>query len=132
MSYLKERVAYLKGLAEGMRLSDETNEGRMLKAIVEVLDDVAITVEDLEDVQEELSEQMDDIDEDLAQLESEVYEDEEDEEDSIVDIECPHCNKDVEIDLDDLGEDSTIECPNCHEKIEVELDCDCDCCEDEE
>ena len=29
MSSINDRVAYLKGLAEGMKLSDETNEGKM-------------------------------------------------------------------------------------------------------
>ena len=61
MNYLKERVAYLKGLAEGMQLNDTTNEGKLLKAIIEVLDDVALAVDDIEDVQEQISEQLDDM-----------------------------------------------------------------------
>ena len=30
MAYLSEKVAYLKGLAEGMKLDDTKNEGKML------------------------------------------------------------------------------------------------------
>ena len=134
MSYLKERVSYLRGLADGMQINDSTNEGKLLKAIIEVLDDVSLSVEDIEEVQEELSEQVDSIDEDLAEIERIVFDEEEgcecededeDEEDSIIDIECPHCTAGIEINLDDVSEEDTIECPNCHEKIDIEWDCDC-------
>ena len=29
MNYLRERVAYLKGLVEGMQMSELTNEGKL-------------------------------------------------------------------------------------------------------
>jgi len=58
MSYIKERVSYLKGLAEGMKIDDSTNEGKLLKAMIEVLDDIALAVEDIEEVQEQLEEQV--------------------------------------------------------------------------
>lgn len=128
MSYLKERVSYLRGLADGMKIDESTNEGKLLKAIIEVLDDVSLSVEDLEEVQEELSDQVDSIDEDLAEIERIVFDEDEcceDEEDNTVEIECPHCNEEVEINLDEIDEDDTVECPNCHEKIEIEWDCDC-------
>ena len=47
---LSERTAYLKGLMEGMKIDTETNEGKLFKAIVDTLDDMALTVSDLEDV----------------------------------------------------------------------------------
>ena len=37
MGYLSERVSYLRGLADGMKLNEDTNEGRLLKEIIEVL-----------------------------------------------------------------------------------------------
>jgi len=77
MNYLKERVSYLKGLAEGMQISDATNEGKLLKAVIEVLDDVALAVDDIEEVQEQLSEQLDDVGEDIADLERAVFDEEE-------------------------------------------------------
>lgn len=137
MKYLKERVSYLKGLAEGMQISDASNEGKLLKAIIDVLDDMALAVDDMEDVQEQLSEQVDNIDEDLADVEKIIYEDEdeydEDEEEDgyLGEFECPHCNEKVEITKDMLDCDSTtIKCPACGKDIDVEWDCDCDeCCE---
>lgn len=136
MGYLKERVSYLKGLAEGMQISEGTNEGKLLKAILEVLDDVALSVEDLEEVQEQLGEQVDNIDEDLAEIERAVFDDEyeedEDEDDFFfTEIECPHCHETINIDEDMIDEDGdTIECPSCHEKIEVEWECGCEHCDD--
>jgi len=131
MGYLKERVSYLKGLAEGMQLNDSSNETKLLKAIIEVLDDMSLAVEDVEEVQEQISEQIDTIDDDLAEIEKLVY-DEDDDDDSdeeiyFTEIECPYCNEKINIDEDMIDdEDNTIECPNCHKEIEFEWDCECD------
>ena len=35
---ISEKVAYLKGLAEGLQLDGETKEGKVLLAIIDVLD----------------------------------------------------------------------------------------------
>lgn len=133
MNYLKERVAYLKGLSEGMNLDVNTNEGKLLKAIIEVLDDIALAVSDIEEVQEELSGQVDDIDADLAEVESLLFEDydEDDYEDEsdLGELECPHCGRKFVVDKSMFcEEDDSVVCPECHKDIEVEWD---DCCCDE-
>ncbi|MEN6313678.1 MAG: CD1247 N-terminal domain-containing protein [Clostridiaceae bacterium] len=159
MNYLKERVAYLKGLAEGMQISDATNEGKLLKAIIDVLDDVALSVDDVEEVQEEFSEQLDEMDEDLADIESLIYGDEcecdeceedvdedeeeddedededdgdeEDEDDSVSEFECPHCGETIVLEDAFMKKDSIL-CPHCHNEIEIEWSCDCEECADSE
>jgi hypothetical protein len=140
MSYLKEKVAYLKGMAEGMQISDSTNEGKLLKAIIEVLDDVALSVDDVQEGQEQLNEQIDSMDEDLAEIERVLFDEEDTEDDDDIcfgEFECPYCEQLVEVDEDMIDEDSnTIECPNCHKEIELDWECDCECdcedCKDEE
>lgn len=156
MNYLKERVAYLKGLADGMQISDGTNEGKLLKAIIEVLDDVALAVDDIEEVQEQLSEQVDEMDEDLAEIESLIYdeeiadddeseddecgcgcgcddeeeeEDDEEEEEIIAEFDCPHCGETVNLEDAFMKKDSVL-CPHCNKEIEIEWTCDCEECED--
>jgi len=125
MSYISERVAFIKGLAEGMKIDDTTNEGKLLTAIIDVLDDIALAIEDVEEIQDEMSEQVDGIDEDLAELEKTVYEQEDDIE--FEEIQCPYCGEEIEVDLELIDEDAeAIECPHCHQKIELEWDCDCD------
>ena len=49
MGYLVEKVAYLRGLAEGMKIDDKTNEGKMIGKILEVLEELSANFEDLSD-----------------------------------------------------------------------------------
>jgi len=132
MNYIKERVSYLKGLAEGMKIDDSTDERRLLKAIIEVLDDIALAIDDIEEVQEQLSEQVDTIDEDLADIENVIFGDEDEEEEEVLgEFECPHCNQLVEITEDMFDEEKeTIVCPACGKDIEVEWECNCEECSD--
>ena len=80
MSQLTEKVSYLRGLMEGMKLDTETNEGLLLSKIVDVLDSMAQEIADLSAAQDELSEYVDSIDQDLAAVE-ELFEEEDDEAD---------------------------------------------------
>ena len=46
---ITEKVAYLKGLAEGMELDTGKKEGKLLSAIIDVLEDIALELQDIED-----------------------------------------------------------------------------------
>ena len=133
-----EKVAYLKGLMEGLSVDETTKEGKILKAVVDVLDDLAMSVEDLEDYTAELTEQVDAVDEDLDSLENDFYGEcdccDDDEDEEYYDITCPSCGDEFSVDEDTLLEGG-IECPNCGEHLEFDVECDdcgCDCCSDEE
>lgn len=138
MKYLYEEVAYLKGLAEGLEISTETKEGKIIHKIVEVLESFADAIVELDEEQVELAEYVESIDEDLSDVEDDLYEDDEaDDELSFIEMECPNCNDLVEIDEELLYDDEVdVVCPNCQAIIlsaEDEDDCMCiDCCEDEE
>ena len=129
---ITEKVAYLRGLAEGMKLDSSTNEGKLTLAIIDTLDDIALTVSDLEDTVAELSAQVDEIDDDLGELEDEVYSDgcddeDEDFDDTLYEVECPSCGDIICLDEGMLDE-GEIDCPNCGEKLEFDFeDGDCDC-----
>lgn len=144
---LTEKVAYLKGLVEGLGIDETTNQGKVTKAVVEILNDMALSIADLEDSTSELYEEVEALDEDLGNLEDDFYDDEEyeDEEeddeddcdcccDEIYEVECPNCHEEICIDGEilDMG---SIECPNCGENLTFEIeeddcDCGCGCCED--
>ena len=44
---INEKSAYLKGLMDGLKLSTETDEGKMIAAIVDLLGDITKKVTDL-------------------------------------------------------------------------------------
>ena len=122
-----EKAAYLRGLAEGLNLDAEKPETKILSAVIDLLDDLALTTSDLEDELTILGEQVDAVDEDLDELESYVYDECEDEccgdEEDYYEVECPACGEVICVDEDILAEGS-IHCPNCDELLEFEFDCD--------
>jgi len=132
MKYLYEEVAYLKGLAEGLEISKETKEGKIINKIVDVLESFADAIVELEEEQIELIEYVESIDEDLSDIEDDIYEeddeDEEDDEFNYIEMECPNCNDFVEIDEDLLyDEEVDIVCPNCQAVIlSAEDECNCE------
>ena len=132
---ITEKAAYLKGLAQGLDLDADSKEGKMFAAIMELLDDMALTVSDLEDAMAELSEQVDAVDEDLDALEQDFYDDEDyddKDDEQFYEVTCPSCGDTVCLDEDMLLEGG-VDCPNCGEKLEFDFDCDCDCdCDDED
>ena len=73
MNDLKTRVAYLQGLSAGLEFNADSKEGRLLKGIIDVLDEFADSVGDLEEAQEQLEDYLESIDEDLYHLEDEIY-----------------------------------------------------------
>jgi DNA-directed RNA polymerase subunit RPC12/RpoP len=132
---INERVAYLKGLAEGLSLDLETKEGKLISAIIEVLDEVAMEMSELEDGLGELSEHVDLIDEDLDALEEDYYgdecccEDDEDEYDEDDDegeghyyeVTCPSCGDNITLD-EKMIEKGAMACPGCGERLEFDLE----------
>ena len=73
MKYLSEEVAYLRGLAEGLEIESETKEGKMICKIIDVLENLADTLDDMQEDYDELVEYVESVDEDL------------------VDVICPNC-----------------------------------------
>lgn len=130
---ITEKVAYLKGLAEGMELNAEKKEGKLLLAIIDVLEDIALELSDMEDAQEELGEGLDAVSDDLEDVEDLLYgEDDEDDEpeyelDDLGEDEdcyattCPNCEETIYFD-ESVLEDGEVICPNCGEKLEFDLE----------
>jgi len=134
---LSERTAYLKGLMEGMKIDTETNEGKLFKAIIETLDDMALTVSDLDDVVDAVCDELDSIEEDLDTIEEYLLDEEDDEDDededwddedefdfgdeTIYEVKCPSCGSVINLD-EDMLEAGSIDCPDCGEELEFDID----------
>ena len=145
---ISEKSAYLKGLMDGLKLSTETDEGKMIAAIVDLLGDLTRKVTDIEDTTIAISDELDEIEEDLDAIEDfimdeeddydddEDFEDEDwddedefeegfdfgDEETTIYEVECA-CGEIIDFDEEVLEQGSMI-CPNCGETLEFSTEDD--------
>ena len=126
---ISEKVAYLKGLAEGLKLDEETCEGKLIAAIIDVLDAMAEEFADVESEIVDLEDGLDAVSEDLSDVEETLYfaldededdEDDEDDDDELFVTTCPCCEEEVVFDEDVLT-DGEVVCPNCGERLEFDL-----------
>lgn len=145
MSYIREKFAYLQGLAEGLGINEDSNEGKILLGMMDLLDEITYTLESLDDEVAELDEMVNYLDDDLNVLEDEVYGDFDDDDLDMYDdyadddylfsqpfdneFYCPNCGYYLELDDDD--EDVAIVCPECQQVIEIYSDDDLEYDEDE-
>ncbi|MCL2036086.1 MAG: hypothetical protein FWG83_01710 [Oscillospiraceae bacterium] len=122
---ISEKVAYIKGLAEGMKIDESTNEGKITLAILGVLGDIAEELEEIDEELDELAEVLSDLEEQVEELEEEIYgedfDDYETDGDDLYEITCRNCENTVAVDMSML-EGGTVNCPNCGEKIEFDID----------
>ena len=146
---ISEKSAYLKGLMDGLKLNTESDEGKMIAAIVDMLGDLARKVTDIEDTTIAISDELDEIEEDLDAIEDFIMdedddwdEDEEDEEDeeegwdedeefeegfdfgdedsTIYEVVCK-CGSVINFDEETL-EAGSIVCTECGETLEFSLE----------
>ncbi len=126
---LTEKSAYLKGLMDGMKLNTETDEGKMIAAIVDLLGDVTRKVTDIEDTTIAISDELDEIEEDLDAIDDYILDEEDDwddeddddddwDEDDFEDVDDDDDDEDEDDEDDeeiDLGDEDTI----------YEVECSC-------
>lgn len=145
---LNEKMAYIRGLSEGLKLDENKDEVKVLNAILDLLDDLTVATTSIEDHYDELSEQVDEIDDDLAEVEDILYdedddccscdEDDDDDDEPFYEVTCAKCGETICVSEDVLLE-GEIQCPNCGEMLEFDFsdlfdeddccsdDCGCDC-----
>ena len=146
---ISEKSAYLKGLMDGLSLNTDTDEGKMISAIVDLLGDMAKKVTDIEDTTIAISDELDEIEEDLDAIEDFILDEEDDdyddydeddydydfddedeeyeegfdfgdEETTIYEVKCA-CGNIIDFDEETL-EEGSIECPKCGELLEFSLE----------
>lgn len=131
---ISEKVAYLKGLADGLELTKEpTKEAKVLSVVIEVLEEIGLSMEDLEDSVDTLVEGLDAVSDDLEDVEMLLFDDEDeedgcccccggdaDDEESFFEVTCPNCDEALAID-EDVLEAGQITCPSCGDNFSLEL-----------
>ena len=132
-----EKVAYLKGLTEGLGVDPQQKEGKILSTILDILEDLALDQEDLASDIAELDEGLDAVSDDLEDVETVLFGDPEDEDEdwddeeaedwdgetTFYECECPVCGETVTFDEDVLAKGS-IQCPACGETLEFDTGSD--------
>ena len=138
---ISEKSAYLKGLMDGLNMNTESDEGKMIAAIVDLLGDVTKKLTAVEDTTIAISDELDEIEEDLDAIEDYILDEDEDdyddddydfddedeeydeegfdfgdEESTIYEVECA-CGNIIDFDEETLEQGSMI-CPNCGETLE--------------
>ena len=110
--------------------TEKSKEGKLISVMIGILEELAMSVEDLEENALNLGEEIDVLSDDLADVEEVVFDEDEDEEDYDDDwfeVECPACGADIVVDDEALA-DGEVECPGCGTRYAMELSDD----EDEE
>ena len=145
---ISEKSAYLKGLMDGLKLSTETDEGKMIASIVDLLGDLCKKVTDIEETTIAISDELDEIEEDLDAIEDFIMDEDEDDfedyeedeldgwdededyeegfdfgdEDSIIyEVKCGVCGEVINFDEETLEEGSIV-CDACGENLEFSFD----------
>ncbi len=128
---LTEKAAYLKGLQDGLKLNTETAEGKLISAMVDMLNDIALEISDIEENAGYVNDELDMIEDELDAIEEslneDVEEDDEDEDDydfgdeAVYEITCPTCGEVIEVDEDTLAQGAMV-CPKCGEDLEFDFD----------
>ncbi len=133
MAELSNRAAYLKGLADGLKIDKEKPEGNLIDEIIKLLGEMAEEIEGIDDEVAFVEDRIDDVEESLDIIAEEVFDDECDCDD-VYTLVCDKCGTEIDFteeDLDDIAEGNFV-CPECGTTIEIdfeECDCghDCDC-----
>ncbi len=124
---ISEKVAYLKGLAEGLGLDTEkSKEGKLISIMIGILEEVGLSIEDLEQNSLALGEEIDAISDGLADIEG-IFDDLahhhdhdcgcEDE----FEYECPSCGTGIPI-TDQALDEEEVTCPDCNTRYVIDLD----------
>ncbi len=128
-----EKVAYLKGLMEGLDFKADSKEGKIIQMMADILSDLADEVMAGQDDIDDINEYLEAMDEDLTHVEEEIFgdllddededcccdcEDCEDCEEDCYEVTCPHCEK--VICFEEIPESKVFPCPACGKEIPLD------------
>ena len=130
---LTEKIAYMKGLLDGMELDGSTKEGKAILQMAEVMEEMGVYIDDLQSQVDELTELCDLLDHDLGEVETDLYCGDDDDDD-LPDDDDDDDDEDFDIgqvlpaDYDDYAFDDdedfdevqyVVNCPSCDETVSL-------------
>ena len=116
---LNERAAYIKGVAEGMELDQNSKEGKVIAALIELVSDMADEIAEMDERIDTVHAYCEELDEDLGGVEEILLEDDcdcccDEDDEFECDGNCDCCDEDCDLDDEDYFE---VECPACGDVI---------------
>lgn len=132
---ITEKVAYIQGLFDGMRLdTSASGEARILSEVLDVLREVGQQLDGMETSMDQFDSDLNTLEDTVAGLEEAVFDDEDErdagfddlnggdgEEEDFFEIPCPTCGEDLVVDDEALAA-GLVECPVCHGKFALSFD----------
>lgn len=124
---LNAKAAYIRGLMTGMEFDPASKNGKVIAAMMDLLEEMAATVTEHDDALDQVYEELEVLDEDLDDLVSDLYEldgvDEAEDEEGVYEVTCPNCGAVATVDEDTLLNKELV-CPNCGAAFDIELEAD--------
>ncbi len=129
MNSVTEKVNYIKGLAKGLKIEDDGDQGQLMVQLIDALDDLSHDVEDIDGrlsyIESFLEEILGEFELlasifagiDLDDLDLDDLDDLDDDED-LYEVVCPNCDTVYYADFEDFDSDS-VYCPNCNTKFQL-------------
>jgi hypothetical protein len=113
MSDIDAKIAYLKGLADGLKIEGDLR--LVLDAAVDVLSEVKSAVEGISMDVGELQDDVDDIADALDELVEDLFEEDDEDEDydeaeGYIELACPKCDRHILFDIESFNADDDHRC----------------------
>ncbi len=139
---ISEKVAYIQGLFDGLKLDTEnSSEARILSEVLDVLREVGQQLDGMDAAMDQFDEELDTLGDTVAELEEAVFDDEDerdadfdggdDGEEDFFEIPCPTCGEDLVVDDEALAA-GVVDCPVCGGKFALSFEDDADGSADDE
>jgi len=140
---ISEKAAYVKGLFDGMELDMNEKQNKVLKALIDLVSEMAEEVSELGQCYDDVCDQIDALDEDLTGVEDALFEDDDEEndydeiygeedkvcdckncsdgEENVYEVTCPTCNETIAL-TEEAVLQGSMKCPKCGELLEFDYD----------
>lgn len=137
---ISEKVAYIQGLFDGLKLDTEkSGEARILSEVLDVLREVGQQLDGMDAAMDQFDQELDILEDTVSELEEAVFEDEEEDredgfggedEEDFFEIPCPTCGEDLVVDDEALAA-GVVDCPVCGGKFALSFEDEDDGSEEE-
>lgn len=124
---LNAKAAYIRGLMNGMEFDPNSKNGRIIAAMMDLLEEMAATVTEHDNALDQVYDELETLDQDLDDVVADLYGDDEEEDEEegedLYEVTCPNCGAVSTVDEETLlDQESELVCPNCGAAFDIELE----------